>query len=103
MIDFWGVIANSLWILGLALLLATLSWSSWIASVEKVRLRAVLARPGVQRVLNVGLALFCAGLASTGRAWWERVLWGLLVVAFSVQVWLVGRRREGSGEGPDAH
>jgi hypothetical protein len=28
MIDVWGVAANSLWILGLSVLLATLSWAA---------------------------------------------------------------------------
>lgn len=102
MIDVWGVVANSLWILGLAVLLAVLSWANWAASVEKVRLRTALTRPGVQRALNLGLFLFCAGLAATGRAWWERVLWGLLAVAWVVQAWLAGRRTEDAGEGRDA-
>jgi CHASE2 domain-containing sensor protein len=101
-IDVWGVVANSLWILGLAVLLAVLSWANWAASVEKVRLRTALTRPGVQRALNLGLFLFCAGLAATGRAWWERVLWGLLAVAWVVQAWLAGRRTEDAGEGRDA-
>lgn len=95
MIDVWGVVANSLWILGLAVLLAALSWANWAASVKKVRFRTALTRPGVQRALNLGLFLFCAGLAATGRAWWERVLWGLLAVAWVVQAWLAGR---GKGE-----
>jgi hypothetical protein len=33
------------------------------------------------------MVLFCAGLAVTGRVWWERVLWGLLA-AISL-VWAV--------------
>lgn len=99
MIDVWGILANSLWILGLAVLLAALSWAHWAASVEKVRFRAVLGRPRVQRVLNLGLALFCAGLAVTGRVWWERVLWGLLAAVWAVQAWMTDRRAESGSEG----
>ena len=33
MIDVWGLLANALWIAGLALVLAALSWASWVASV----------------------------------------------------------------------
>jgi hypothetical protein len=87
-IDIWGVIANSLWILGLAVLLAALSWARWVAHTEQNRLRTVLKRPSIQIALDVGLFLFCAGLATTGRAWWERILWGLLAAAWVVQVWL---------------
>jgi hypothetical protein len=86
-IDVWGVIANSLWILGLAVLLAVLSWAHWVASTEGKQLRAVLGRPRTRQGLDLGLFLFCAGLAATGRAWWERVLWGLLAAAWVFQAW----------------
>jgi hypothetical protein len=90
-IDVWGVVANSLWVLGLAVLLATLSWANWAASVEKVRFRAVLGRPRSQQALDLGLFLFCAGLAATGRAWWERVLWGVVCAASARQLWVAWR------------
>jgi hypothetical protein len=97
-IDIWGVAANSLWVLGLAILLAALSWARWIAQTEGKRLRAVLKRPSTQVALDVGLFVFCVGLAATGRTWWERGLWGLLAAAWVVQAWLArakanGRRR----------
>ena len=84
MIDVWLVASNSLWIAGLSLLLATVSWASWAASVDKGRMRAILARPGARRAWGLGTALFCAGMAATGRAWWEWVLWGTLAVALPV-------------------
>lgn len=103
MIDVWGVVANGLWVLGLSVLLAALSWASWAASEEKVRFRAALARTGIQQALNLGLFLFCAGLAATGRTWWERVLWGLLAAAWVAQAWMTGRRTEiaNNGHGKD--
>lgn len=88
MIDIRGVVANSLWILGLAVLLAVVSWARWIAQTEQSQLRIVLKRPSTQIALDVGLSFFCAGLAATGRTWWERILWGLLAAAWVVQVWL---------------
>jgi len=90
-IDIWGVVANSLWILGLATLLAALSWANWVASVEKARFRTVLARSGIHRALNLGVFLVCAGLAATGQRWWERVLWGLLAGAWLARAWVVQR------------
>lgn len=92
MIDVRGVTANSLWILGLAVLLAALSWAHWVASTEKARYRTVLGRPRARRALALGFFLFCAGLAATGRAWWERALWGVLAAAFAVQAWRVKRQ-----------
>jgi hypothetical protein len=85
MIDLWFVASNSLWILGLSILLAVFSWASWAASLSEdargiLAFRAALARPGARRATWLGTALFCAGMAATGRAWWERVLWGALAL-----------------------
>jgi len=84
---FVSVIANSLWIVGLALLLAALSWAHGVAVVERLRFRQALARPGVRRAWDIGLVLFCAGSAATVRAWWERALWGLLALGWIVRLW----------------
>jgi len=64
-IDIWGVVANSLWILGLAVLLAVFSWARWIAHTKQSRLRTALKRPSIQTALDVGLFIFCTGLAAT--------------------------------------
>ncbi|MBN1978299.1 MAG: hypothetical protein JW918_12960 [Anaerolineae bacterium] len=102
MIDVWGVIANSLWILGLAVLLAVLSWAHWTASTEGNRLRDELKRPRTQQALGLGLLLFCAGLAATGHTWWERILWGLLAAAWIFQAWLAGRNKRHADKNNDA-
>ena len=102
MIDIWGVVANSLWILGLAVLLAVFSWARWIAHTKQSRLRTALKRPSIQTALDVGLFIFCTGLAATGRTWWERALWGLLAAAWIVQAWLAqanARERKSSKQG----
>jgi hypothetical protein len=88
MIDIWGVLANSLWIVGMTILLATFSWAYWIAQEKGHRLRTVIDRPRIQQVLNGGGFLFCVGLAATAHAWWESILWGLLAAAWVVRVWL---------------
>jgi hypothetical protein len=93
-IDAVSLVANALWIAGLALLLAVLSWSHWIASTETTRFRLVLDRPRVQMALYIGLALFSAGLAATARSWWERVLWLLLTVWWLAQAWMSTRRKD---------
>lgn len=90
MIDIWAVLANSLWILGMAVLLATFSWAYWMADTKGGRLRTMMGLPRIQQALNGGAFLFCAGLAATSRVWWERLLWGLLAVAWVVRVWLTG-------------
>jgi len=94
--NFWGIAVNGLWILGLAVLLAVLSWANWAAGTQRIRFRAVLGRPNVQQRLVLGLFLLCMGLAATGRAWWERALWGFLAAVFVVSAWLAGRSRVAS-------
>ena len=87
-IDVWSVLANGLWILGLAILLATASWAHWTAGLRGIRLRRVLKRPSTRRPLSLGILFFCAGMAGTGRTWWERAAWVMLAAGWVVQDWL---------------
>ena len=86
MIDWWALLHNSFWVLGLALLLGTLSLAHYEASRSQVRLRRELAKSGFQLALNTGTMLFCLGLLFSSQAWWEYVLWGLMAAAFAWQV-----------------
>jgi ABC-type xylose transport system permease subunit len=95
MIDWYNLAANSLWILAMALALATLSYARWEARERQERLRITLSRSALQVKLNFSGALFCLGLASTSRALGERVLWLFLMVLFLIQVWL--SRKAGQG------
>jgi hypothetical protein len=106
MIDIGGVAANALWILGLSLILAALSWANWVAARERIPFRRALGRPGVRRAVDGGLMLFCAGLAATGRTGWERALWGVLAAGCgALAIWeeWMGRRKDGRGVHPELH
>lgn len=88
MVDLGSVAANALWVLGLALILAALSWANWDAVRERIPFRRALGRPGVRRALDGGLTLFCAGLAATGRTRWEQALWGALALGVTARaIW----------------
>ena len=86
MIDWFSVAANSLWIVGLAVLLATFSYSDWKKSVEKSSLRAVLGEFTPSLCINFGLFLFCSGLLATSTTWWERAGWGIALLLVVGQV-----------------
>ena len=90
MIDVWGVLSHSLWIAGLAVLLATFSWAYWVAGSSggpmRAALRAALARTAARRTSGVGMILFCAGMAATGRSWWEWLLWGALAIGWLARI-----------------
>ncbi len=91
MIDIGRVAAHALWILGLALILAALSWANWRAASEHTRFREALHRPAVRRALATGLALFAAGLAAAEHRPWATALWGILAVMALLQGWWPGR------------
>jgi O-antigen ligase len=84
MTDWWSLLYNSLWTLGLAIGLAVLGQASYRAYADNARLRSALGAPGFQRAVNAGLVLFCLGLAFSAAAWWETGLWSMLAVLFSV-------------------
>ena len=98
MINWVNLAASALWIIGCALGLAAVSYADWEAAMSGERLRVRLRQPRIQIAIHLAGALFCLGLAATGRTWWERALWGLLVVAWAVQAWLVGLCRKRSAE-----
>lgn len=98
MIDWFNLAANSLWILGCAIALATLSFASWQASVRREKLRARLNQPGVQQFFFLAGILFCAGLAATADSILETVLWGILDVLFLAQwVLMLRKGRQATG------
>ena len=80
MINWWWVVSNTLWISGLALLLA--AWSYRRCRVSR---RGAPGRPGMVRLnlgdlFRLGLLLFCLGLFATRGSGWEKVLWGILTL-----------------------
>ncbi|MBN1147823.1 MAG: hypothetical protein JXA78_11250 [Anaerolineales bacterium] len=81
-IDWFGLIANGLWILGCALALAALSYASWQASQRQEKLSVRLGAPGSQRALFAAGVLFCAGLALLSATTVEMILWVVLSVVF---------------------
>ncbi|MCU0522163.1 MAG: hypothetical protein MUF84_15905 [Anaerolineae bacterium] len=78
MLDVWGLVSNSLWVLGLAVLLAIWSWARFAAYQAGVRPRAILSQTRYVVALDAGLLLFVAGMAATETRWWARVIWFVL-------------------------
>jgi hypothetical protein len=91
MLNIWSVLANDLWIMGMALMLAVLSREHWVASVKKKQFCELLKQPQIQQTLDLGLIFFCAGLALTSRPWWKQAIWSLLAAAWGIQAWFTQR------------
>ena len=85
MIDVWGVLGGALWILGLAIGLATWSYARWWAIRHGVRPRQTVDMPAFVVPFCAGLALFSMGLALGGRRWWETAAWALLALLSTAQ------------------
>lgn len=83
-IDWFGVFYNALWIFGLAIALATISYADWRRHLcqPPLRLRQALAQPAFQAAWCLGLLFFCAGLALSGGPWWQSAAWAALAIAF---------------------
>lgn len=102
MIDVWGVFTNSLWILGLAVLLAVWSYASYEASRRKQKVHHVINELGYALALNAGMVLFLAGMATTEDRGWARGLWiviGTGVIAESV--WRIVQHRKAAAPSTD--
>ncbi|MGC9522073.1 MAG: hypothetical protein ACP5HG_09350 [Anaerolineae bacterium] len=96
----WDVVRNGLWILGLAVLLATWSWARYAAYEDHVKTKEKLNEFTYALILDVGLALFIAGMALTEDRWWARLLWvalGLVVIVHAVLQTIESRRADAVG------
>lgn len=80
MIDWLAVLINSLWILGLSILLASFSYQYWLAGQVKRPLRAQLNTPSFLQSFWLSLGLISAGLAGSSQTWWETSLWTLFTL-----------------------
>jgi hypothetical protein len=74
------VIIHSFWIVGLALLLAALSYHRYLAAQQGHHLRQQLGEASFQAVFYLSLVLVGIGLAGTSATAWEMALWVVLTV-----------------------
>jgi len=88
MIDWISLLVNSLWIIGLALALSTLSYASWQASITRQKTWHKLKEPGYLISFSIAAVLFCAGLAGTSDTTWETILWAVLGLLFLIQLFV---------------
>jgi phosphatidylserine synthase len=82
MIDWVMVGANALWILGLALGLATLSYTSWEAWATHETFGQRMGKPATQGILALAMVLFCLGLAATAQVVWQVAVWLVMAILF---------------------
>lgn len=85
------IFIDALWIIGIAGVLATLSYMGWYRSANGLTWRRLFSLPRILIPLCVSMEIFCIGIAVNGvlaqppAPWWETVAWSALVVLFAVQ------------------
>ena len=97
MIDWGSLAGNALWILGCALALFTLSFASWQASLNNVKLLEQLRKKEIVRAYYFAGILFCAGLATTSDKLFEIIIWIMLGLFFSISLIFTWKHLENEG------
>lgn len=88
--NWFSISTHSLWILGLTLLLSSLSLAHWHALQRQRPLRQLILEPFFHLTIVMGLGLFALGLALAVQPWTYKLGWlGLLAVSVwqGVTVW----------------
>jgi hypothetical protein len=93
-----SLISNTLWIMGLALLLASFSYHYYEAQRHKRQLREQLRCRSFVMVAWVSLTLIGLGLAGTSQQGWEAALWILLTLMAGWRAVTVWRAKNGIPE-----
>jgi putative Mn2+ efflux pump MntP len=101
MIDWLNLAENILWIIGCAVILATLSYASYEASTRHERFLIRLKQRAVQITLNIGAALFSAGLAATSQTLILTIAWVILCLIFLAQVVVLARQDSRDQQAPN--
>ncbi len=101
MIDWLNVAENAVWIIGCAVILATLSYAGYEASTCQEKLFARLKQRSIQIPLNLGAALFSTGLAATSETILLTILWIGLSVIFLAQAVILARQSSRDQKAPN--
>lgn len=86
MIDWYNLLMNALWILGCTIVLTTISYTGWLASVREEKFLKCINISPIQISLNIGGVLFSTGLAGTTEAIWMKILWVIIGFGFLIQI-----------------
>jgi hypothetical protein len=87
--DWRAITGNSLWILGLSVLMAACSYSNWRAAALHRSRREVFTAPLFRAFSSLGLVLILVGwgIARADR-WWEMAICITMALRFA---WVLGR------------
>jgi hypothetical protein len=85
-INWFSLFFNTFWILGLAILLAALSYYYWQASQESRPLREQLNQPSFLKFFWLSFVFIGVGLAGTSQRAWETTIWIIFTLISAINV-----------------
>lgn len=89
LIDVPRLFFNTLWVLGLSIIVAAMSLRQFEAQHEGITFREALQAFSFQFPLWVGLLLVTIGFAGNSDTLWQRVSWIVLAVLNGVQLFFI--------------
>jgi len=79
-INWYSLLFNTFWVVGLAILLAAFSYQYWEARQTQTSLRVQFSRPSFLLFFWLSFGFVCIGLAGTAPQVWEMIIWGVFAV-----------------------
>ena len=99
LIDVPRLLFNTLWVLGMSIIVAALSLRQFEAKTEGIRFREALQAYSFQMPLWIGLLLITIGFAGNANVLWERLTWLALTILNGVQLFIVFREYRSATDG----
>jgi hypothetical protein len=79
-INWYSLLFNTFWVVGLAILLAAFSYQYWEARQTQTRLRVQFSQPSFLLFFWLSFGFVSIGLAGTATRIWEILIWGVFAV-----------------------
>jgi hypothetical protein len=79
-VNLVAVIRQLLWIVGLSLIIASFSWRAWQMRITRIRVSLI----SDNRILDLGLFLFCLGITLSTKQLWASNFFFLMMISVTI-------------------
>jgi putative inorganic carbon (HCO3(-)) transporter len=94
LINWISLFINSLWLAGLALILAGCNYNSYFLKQKGLKISSNWRMLWYSLPVQVGVLLVCGGMLFNSASWLESILWGLLGLICTWEWWKKWRKKE---------
>jgi hypothetical protein len=86
-IDWWMVATNSLWVVGLSIVLSAFSYHDWLARATGRRFKQISELRSWRWSFSSGMFLTCLGWGLAQASYlWAQVLWIVVALSFAADL-----------------